>query len=38
MAKFFDNNEILFTEALQGIIMDVGMRRVVFYVGYFKHL
>lgn len=36
MAKIFDNIEIKFTEALQGIITNVGVKRVDFCVGYFN--
>ena len=36
MARIFDNIEIKFTEALQGIITNVGVRRVDFCVGYFN--
>ena len=36
MAMIFDNIEVKFTEALQGIITNVGVRRVDFCVGYFN--
>ena len=36
MGKIFDNIEIKFTEGLQGIINNVGVKRVDFCVGYFN--
>ena len=36
MAKIYDNIDIKFTEGLQGIITNVGVRRVDFCVGYFN--
>ena len=36
MARIYDNLEIKFTEGLQGIISNVGVRRVDFCVGYFN--
>ena len=36
MARIYDNLETKFTEGLQGIISNVGVRRVDFCVGYFN--
>ena len=36
MARIYDNIETKFTEGLQGIITNVGVRRVDFCVGYFN--
>ena len=36
MARIYDNIELKFTEGLQGIINNVGVRRVDFCVGYFN--
>ena len=36
MAKIYDNIETMFTPALQGIISNVGVKRVDFCVGYFN--
>ena len=36
MARIFDNIEIKFTEALQDIITNIGVKRVDFCVGYFN--
>ena len=36
MAKIYDNIETNFTEGLQGIITNLGVRRVDFCVGYFN--
>lgn len=36
MAKIYDNIETKFTEGLQGIITNLGVRRVDFCVGYFN--
>ena len=36
MGRIFDNIEVKFTEGLQGIINNVGVKRVDFCVGYFN--
>ena len=36
MARIYDNIETEFTEGLQGIISNVGVKRVDFCVGYFN--
>lgn len=36
MARIYDNLEIKFTDGLQGIISNVGVKRVDFCVGYFN--
>lgn len=36
MARIYDNIEMKFTEGLQGIITNVGVKRVDFCVGYFN--
>lgn len=36
MARIYDNLETKFTEGLQGIISNVGVKRVDFCVGYFN--
>ena len=36
MARIYDNIETKFTEGLQGIITNVGVKRVDFCVGYFN--
>lgn len=36
MARIYDNIETKFTEELQGIITNVGVKRVDFCVGYFN--
>lgn len=36
MARIYDNIEVKFTEGLQGIISNVGVKRVDFCVGYFN--
>lgn len=36
MAKIYDNIEVKFTEGLQGIISNVGVKRIDFCVGYFN--
>ena len=36
MARIYDNIETKFTEGLQGIISNVGVKRVDFCVGYFN--
>ena len=36
MARIYDNIEIKFTEGLQSIINNVGVKRVDFCVGYFN--
>ena len=36
MARIYDNIDIKFTEGLQGIITNLGVRRVDFCVGYFN--
>lgn len=36
MARIYDNLETRFTEGLQGIITNVGVKRVDFCVGYFN--
>ena len=36
MARIYDNIETMFTPGLQGIISNVGVKRVDFCVGYFN--
>lgn len=36
MARIYDNIEVKFTEGLQGIISNVGVKRIDFCVGYFN--
>ena len=36
MARIYDNIETKFSEGLQGIITNVGVKRVDFCVGYFS--
>ena len=36
MARIYDNIKTKFTEGLQGIITNVGVKRVDFCVGYFN--
>ncbi len=36
MARIYDNIETKFAEGLQGIITNVGVKRVDFCVGYFN--
>lgn len=36
MARIYDNLETKFTDGLQGIISNVGVKRVDFCVGYFN--
>lgn len=36
MARIYDNIETKFTQGLQGIISNVGVKRVDFCVGYFN--
>lgn len=36
MARIYDNIDIKFTEGLQGIITNMGVKRVDFCVGYFN--
>ena len=36
MARIYDNIDIRFTEGLQGIISNLGVKRVDFCVGYFN--
>ncbi|MCQ2113565.1 MAG: hypothetical protein MJY52_00685 [Bacteroidaceae bacterium] len=36
MARIYDNIDVKFTEGLQGIITNVGVKRVDFCVGHFN--
>ncbi|GAB6959808.1 hypothetical protein JCM15754A_11430 [Prevotella aurantiaca JCM 15754] len=36
MARIYDNIETKFTEGIQGIISNMGVKRVDFCVGYFN--